>query len=213
MTVADALRCSICASALWLASVPLAGAAGDESGQDPDWPCEQALVPEVAAAVVWDGPPIDTVDQAWRGDPAVLALVERITPPQVTEAQAQQAVEAFVSGLVPADKDRALTVAFAGVLSTLNQDRRHLISGIKRYSRDQARRAESLGAELDEMVRLEQDASELGRQRLDALKRRLELEQRIFDEREKTMPFLCQRPVEVEQRLGFLARTLAAYLD
>lgn len=213
MIVADALRWSICASALWLAAVPLAGAAGDETGQDPDWPCEQALVPEVAAAVVWDGSAIDTADRSWRDDPAVLALVERITPPQVTEPQAQQAVEAFVSGLAPGDKDRTLTLAFAGVLETLNQDRRHLISGIKRYSRDQARRAEALGAELDEMVRLEQDGSESGRQRLDALKKRLELEQRIFDEREKTLPYLCQRPVEVEQRLGFLARALAAYLD
>jgi hypothetical protein len=201
------------ASVIGLAGASAAATAEGAAQEDPDWPCEQALVPEVSAAVVWDGPPADAFPQDWRHDPGVLALVERITQIQANEAQAQQAVQAFASALEPGDKDRMLTLAFAGVLETLNHDRRTLISGIKRYSRDQTRRAEALGKELDAMVRLEQDASESGQQQIDALKKRLELEQRIFDEREKTIPYLCMRPVSVEQRLGFLARTLAGYLD
>jgi len=203
----------LCAFAVGLAAASADGAAQGSSEQNPDWPCEQALVAEVSAAVVWDGPSIDALGQNWRDDPDVLALVELITEPQATEAQAQQAVDAFQSRMKPADKDRMLTLAFAGVLETLNHDRSRLISGINRYSRDQARRAQALGEELDEMIGLEQDTSESARQRLEALKKRLELEQRIFDEREQTIPYLCLRPVSVEQRLGFLARALAAYLD
>lgn len=199
--------------AMGLAAVCADGAAQGSTEQDPDWPCEQALVPEVAAAVVWDGPPVEGLQRDWRQEPDVRALVERITRPQAGEAQAQEAIDAFAAGLAPGDKDRKLTLAFAGVLETLNQDRGTLISGIKRYSRDQARRAEALGGELDAMVRLEQDTSDSGREQLEALKKRLELEQRIFDERERTIPYLCLRPVAVEQRLGFLARALAAYLD
>ena len=78
---------------------------------------------------------------------------------------------------------------------------------------DQARRAAALGDELDELVRLEKDSSAAAVQGRDALKKRLTLEERAFDEREKSLPFLCARPVVVEQRLGFLARTIAGHLD
>jgi len=201
------------AFAVGLAAASADAAAQGALEQDPDWPCEQALVPQVSAAVVWDGPPVDGLQGDWHAEPGVRALVEGVTRPQASEAEAQQAIDVFAAGLAPGDKDRMLTLAFAGVLETLNQDRGSLISGIKRYSRDQARRAQALGGELDELVRLEQDTSESARQELEALKKRLELEQRIFDEREQTIPYLCLRPVSVEQRLGFLARALAAYLD
>ncbi|MFZ0789753.1 MAG: hypothetical protein WAM94_09035, partial [Chromatiaceae bacterium] len=111
------------AFAVGLAAASADGAAQDSANQDPDWPCEQALVPQVSAAVVWDGPSIDALPQNWRDDPDVRGLVELITAPQATEAQAQQAVDAFAAGLPPGDKDRMLTLAFAGVLETLNQDR------------------------------------------------------------------------------------------
>jgi hypothetical protein len=106
-----------------------------------------------------------------------------------------------------------LTALFAGVLEVLNQDRAKLIDGIKRYSRDQQRRADALGEKLNDMVRLEQDDSDAARAELAELTRALELEQRVFDEREKFIGYLCARPIVVEQRLGFLARTIAGYLD
>ncbi len=198
---------SVCAAVLGLT------AGQGAAGPDTDWPCEQALVPEVPAAAVWDGPALDGIGSAWRDDPAVAALVQRIAGPRVTESEAERAIESFASGLESGSRDRMLALAFAGVLDTLNRDRNTLISGIKRYSRDQQRRAEVLGKELDEMVRLEQDPSESAAGQLAALSQRLELEQRMFDEREKTIPYLCTRPIAVEQRIGFLARTLAVYLD
>ena len=39
------------------------------AGEDPDWPCVQRLVPEIAPAVIWAGPPLDSVDGA-RASPA-----------------------------------------------------------------------------------------------------------------------------------------------
>ena len=34
------------------------------AGEDPDWPCVQRLVPEIAPAAIWAGPPLDSVDGA-----------------------------------------------------------------------------------------------------------------------------------------------------
>ena len=52
---------------------------------DPNWPCQQALVPEIAAATVWSGPPVEGIGD-WHADPAVAALVERAAPRSVSTA-------------------------------------------------------------------------------------------------------------------------------
>lgn len=106
-----------------------------------------------------------------------------------------------------------LALAFAGVLEVLNQDRATLIDGIKRYARDQSRRAEALGQQLDRMVQLEKDDSDAAALARQELKKQLTIEERAFDERERAIPFLCTRPVAVERRLGFLARTISGHLD
>jgi len=186
-------------------------APAQDVSQDPDWPCAQALVPQVAAAVIWSGAPVEGL--AWREVPSVVDLVGRITPPTTTEPAAAAAIAGFAAGLRPPDQERMLTLVFAGVLDVLNLDRRQLIDGIKRYSRDQSRRAAALGQELDQLVRLEQDPDPSAAPRRDELKQRLVLEERVFDEREKSLPFLCTRPVAVEQRLGFLARTIAELIE
>ena len=199
-----------------IALVCLQAVATATNGMGPSdayWPCEQVLVPEVSAAVIWDGPAIDEAKDTWRSLPRVAEVVERIASPQASAETAQAAIASFASELEPADKDRMLTALFAGVLEVMNQDRSKLIDGIERYSRDQQRRAEALGEKLDEMVRLEQDDSEAARQALDELMKALELGQRVFDERERFIQYLCARPIVVEQRLGFLARTIAGYLD
>ena len=38
------------------------------------------------------------------------------------------------------------------------------------------------------------------------------MEERIFDDRERSIRFLCLRPVAVEERLGVLARMIAGHL-
>jgi hypothetical protein len=180
---------------------------------DPDWPCEQILVPEVSAAVVWDGPAVDKLTENWRDLPELAALVQRLTDRNAFPQQSDAQIAGFAAAQPPAEKDQRLTLLFAGVLETLNEDRSHLISGIKRYSRDQERRAQALDRHLTEMVELERDSTEAATQRLSEMRRSIEIEQRAFDDREKSIMYLCTRPVVVEQRLGVLARTIAGYLD
>lgn len=180
-------------------------------GQDPDWPCAQVLVPEVSAAVVWAGPPVEGLD--WRADPEVAALVEQISDADTDLEEAERAVARFAEAQTGGQKDARLTLLFAGVLESLNKDRAHLIDGIKRYSRDQAHRAELIGQEIDDLVRLEQDGSEEAAAEAAELRKRMAVEERVFDARERSIQFLCQRPVAVEERLGTLARAIAAQMD
>lgn len=178
-----------------------------------DWPCEQALVPEVSAAVVWDGPSIEGLAEQWPADVEVAELVRRLTARRTGSAESEALVESFAAALPAADRDRRLTLLFAGVLQTLNADRAKLNNGILRYARDQQRRAEVLDRHLAEFIRLEADTSEEGRLRLVEERRRLDLEQRMFDDRERSIPFLCTRPRVVEQRIGELARAIAYHLE
>ncbi|MCP5304483.1 MAG: hypothetical protein H6953_03465 [Chromatiaceae bacterium] len=189
---------------------PLAGGADDER----DWPCEQALVPEIDAAVVWDGPDISGLSGQWAKDPQIATAVRRLTARRYERETAEAVVEAF-SATQPASegRDRQLSQLFAGVLEVMNDDRRRLIDGILRYARDQQRRAEVLGTHLAEIAELESDPSDAARTRLHDLQQQVTLEQRMFDDREHALPFLCTRPREVEQRVGELARMIAMHLQ
>ncbi len=185
----------------------------EETGQNPDWPCDQILVPEVPAAVVWAGPSIEGLETAWQQDAEIEALVKRFSSAGYDTDAADAEVAAFAGRQATADKDHKLTLLFAGVHQTLNEERDKQLEGIMRYSRGQAARADRLSEELDEMVRLQDDPSAEAKQRFSLMEKEMDLKQRIFDEREMFIQHLCTRPVVIEQKLGVLARTIAYYLD
>lgn len=177
------------------------------------WPCEQAYVSEVSAAVVWDGPSIDGMAEEWRKHPEITEMVSRLTSRRADPNGLEPAIEDFAKSQPVAERDHELTLLFAGVLQTLNADRRKLNNGILRYAEDQQRRAEKLDADLVEMVRLESDKSDKAHDALDTLRKRVDIEQRVFDDRERTIPYLCTRPRAVEQKLGDIARAISYQLQ
>jgi len=183
------------------------------NGENPDWPCEQILVPEVQPAVVWAGPSIAGLEQAWEQDEEVAALVHRFTSPDYDMDAADGEIADFAARQAPAQKDQRLTLLFAGVIQTLNDLRRKEHQSIMRYASGQAARANRLSEDIDEMVRLQEDGSAAAQERLALMQKEMELKQRMFDDREVFMQHLCTRPIIVEQKLGVLARTIAYYLD
>ena len=176
-----------------------------------DWPCQQALVPTVSATVVWAGPPVDGVENDWQQVAPVAELVDRLGRDRVTMEQAERDIEQFAGGLPKAEKDRLLTLLFAGVLETANTRRAELIAGIRKLTRQQQDLARQIDNGLTEIQRLSQEAD--GEAKAAALREKLNWGQRVFDQREKSLPHLCERPVLVEERLGELARAIAARLD
>ena len=62
--------------------------------EDPDWPCQQRLVPELTAAAYWNGLPLQGLGD-WRADPEVADLVRRLAPRRVTTQEGLSQIASF----------------------------------------------------------------------------------------------------------------------
>ncbi|MCP3869292.1 MAG: hypothetical protein GY703_14560 [Gammaproteobacteria bacterium] len=201
-------------SAFFLLSMLIVGGAGAGGADSPEhWPCTQVYVPSIPAVVVWAGPQVKETARYWQSFPEVSRLVSRLVAPGMSLSEAENEIARFAGGQLPVQKDRMLSLLFAGILERLNADRGRLMSGILSYSRGQDERAQQLGEVLDQIARLEGETSEAAQLQSAKLKESLSIGQRMFDDRESSIQYLCTRPIVVEQRLGSLARAIALHLD
>jgi hypothetical protein len=190
-----------------LALVRFAGSAG-AAGADPDWPCQQVLVPELSAGMLWSGPAIEPTGD-WRADPEIAALVRRIAP-RDTPVEAGQAAIAAFAGTLGADKARRVTLIFAGLLDEINIERGAVIERIK----DIGRRQRNLAGLVDRLT-AELDASPPGQAESSRaeLMQRWTFTSRTYAEVQRTMRYACEVPRTLDARLGAYAHTLAAALN
>jgi hypothetical protein len=172
----------------------------------PDWPCAQIKVPQLSVAAVWAGPPIDDAASAWAQDSTVRDLVARLAARRTPLDEAQKAISDF--GIGNADqRQQKGKLLFAGLFATLDRERSIVMNGIERFSRRQREFAASIRAETLELRNL-QDAAGHDPGKADELANRVEWDTRIFEERKKTIGYVCEVPVLIEQRLFALARTI-----
>lgn len=177
---------------------------------DPDWPCIQRKVPELSAASVWTGPPLEDALTRWRADAEIAALVEQLVARRMPLEEATAAVARFAQGLAPDAKAERLTLLFAGLFQTLDRERGEVIAGIERYGRKQKSMAEQIRAD---MTRAGDPAAAPADPAAAAeLQNRLAWETRIFNERRASLTFVCEVPTIIEQRLFELARAIAREL-
>lgn len=196
-----------------VAAALLAGrAALAAEAEDSDWPCIQRLVPQLSAGMVWVGPPIEEVGGAWRDRPGVHELVAKIAPLGTPVEKAQKAVQVFAETLGD-QKDAVLTLVFAGLFSTINQERNWIIEGIKKYARRQRALAEKISRKSRELDQLRKGGTPESEAKWQELKPQLDWDLRIFDERDRSLKFLCEQPVLLEQRLFLLAREIMANIE
>jgi hypothetical protein len=187
----------------------LAGAPGLAAEKDPDWPCIQRKVPTISAGQVWAGPPLEGVGESWREDAAVADLAHLLASRRTGEEEAARKIDAFASAAA-ADKDRRLTLLFAAVLSTINAERGQIIAGIGRYARRQRALAEKIGAQASELSRLpETDGTDEQIARREELLEIQAWDSRIFQERERSLTYVCELPVLLEKRAFALGREIA----
>jgi len=163
------------------------------NGQDPDWPCIQRKVSEISPVQVWSGPPLDAVDDAWRDDSALAELAGAIASRRTEMADAKEKIAGFAAA-AGADRNRQLTLLFAGVLATINAERSSIMAGIGRYARRQhglADKAASEAAELDRLPAEGGTEDEITRH--EAVSETQEWDTRIFRERERSLRYVCER--------------------
>jgi hypothetical protein len=86
------------------------------------------------------------------------------------------------------------------------------MQGIERYFRTQREFSDQIRSTILQLREL-QYRPDADRSRIDELTNRVEWDTRIFEERRKTMNFVCEVPVLIEQRLFALARAIQQLLE
>lgn len=195
---------SIVASAAALALVGTARSAPPRAA-DPDWPCQQILVPKLSAAAYWNGSPLERLGD-WRADPAVASLVRRLAPRRVTTQEGLSQIASFAQSLQ--DRTRRLALAFSGLLEETDRERSALIGQLKEVGRRQRELAELVARLAAELNAIPPDApGEAAAKRVD-LQQRHDFTMRNFEEIQRTIRYACEAPVALDARLGAWARAL-----
>lgn len=177
----------------------------------PDWPCQQAKVPEISLAAVWAGPPLGDAETKWKDDAKVSALAIKLAARRVPLEEAQKEITEFLSAAA-ADKANAGKLLFAGLFDTLNGQRASVMNGLERVMRKQREAAEKIR---DDTLKLQalQDATPPDQVKVDELGNQLVWETRIFEDRGRVVKFVCEVPTAIDQRLFALGRTIQQELD
>jgi hypothetical protein len=189
-----------------LALAPALGWAQDTKKDD--WPCVQVLQPELSIGAMWPGEDPTANGPSWRDDAVVAALVERVAPRRVSVDEAAAEIRRFAAGY-EGDRKVALTELFAGLFESINGERATIIRGIRRYNARQAglaKRMEDTTQALDGVDATSTDMAVA--QKRQQLETQLTWDQRVFEERERLLPAICDQPFVLERRLFSLSRTI-----
>jgi DNA polymerase III alpha subunit len=167
----------------------------------------QAKVPEVSVVAVWAGPPIDGIGETWKSDPKVRDLVTRLAARRTPLEDAQKAAEDFIAAS-GADKAETAKLLFAGLFQELNRQRTEVMDGIDRITAKEKELAEAIRADRAALSE-SQDSPTPDQQKINDLTGRLEWGTRIYEDRRKTIRYVCDVPTAIERRLFALGRAIA----
>jgi hypothetical protein len=180
--------------------------AAGRPGADTDWPCHQNKVVEFPLASVWDGPPVDTSSNAWRDDPVVAGLATQMSQRRVPIADVQTSVGRLFASAGPEAKAKLLQ-AFGAAFTDLTRQRSEIIIGLDRFGHKQRELADRIRAE-NETTNRDQPPSATA----DSPLQKLQWDLRVFDDRRRTVSYVCEAPQAVEARIGELVKIVRAVL-
>lgn len=209
---------SLCAAAALAQGSETPGAAGGNEQPAPvagtaDWPCEQPLRGEMSVGAMWQGPDPAAAQEEWHKTAAVVALVNEIAPRRVAQEDALANVRRFAAGYQGEERAKVLTQVFVGLFDTLSAERNQIVRGIKRFYRRQdalAKRMEEGWKMLGEIDPNTTDPA-LVEQRT-AIQQQIDWDSRVFDDRQRLLPVVCEQPRVIEQRVFALSRALQEQL-
>ncbi|MCP3388144.1 hypothetical protein NLM27_05045 [Bradyrhizobium sp. CCGB12] len=177
----------------------------------PDWPCTQAKVPEISLAAVWAGPPLDDIQNKWKDDAKVSALVAKLSARKTSVDEAEKSVKEFLAASA-SDKTANAKLLFAGLFDTLNAQRSQVMSGLERVSRKQREAADKIREETLALQAL-QGATPRDEAKVEAISNELIWKTRIFEDRHKVVRFVCEVPTTIDQRLFALGRVIQQEME
>lgn len=179
-----------------------------------DWPCVQVKVHTIDEVAVWDGPSVAEIKD-WFNDSAISDLVRKVVSRRTPLADAEKDVEAYAKSIPEAERDAKLASLFAGVLSTANNQRNSIMSGIERFQKRQVQNAKEIEKQGDEIAKLEENAPSdltIPTPEIDKARERYDWFARVFQERQSNIPIACELPTLIEQRVFALARAIRMHM-
>jgi hypothetical protein len=184
---------------------PLAQAAG-RAPTDLNWPCQQPKVATFPLASVWDGPPIDTQAVA-SDDPGIVGLAAQMSQRRVPIADVQAAIAKLSASAAP-DAKRQIKRAFVVAFDNLVRQRSDILSGLDRFGHKQREMAERIRAENEAAHQAETP----GLATNDAALQKLQWDLRVYDDRRRTVSYVCEAPQAIEARIGAIVKLVRAVL-
>ncbi len=198
-----------------LSVVAVAGAHAQDAAKadEKTWPCVQAKVMNLSPTAMWDGPAIEEIKDIYRDD-AVRKLVPFIVSRRVELTEVEKAIEDFAKAHPEDKRDEALTLLFAGAFDSANITRRSVVRGIERYQARQRARADQLQVKSTELTALRRDAGKSAEANKAAKQAQVKYDwdARVFEERQQNIPFACEIPVIIGQRVYALAQAIRAQM-
>jgi hypothetical protein len=176
----------------------------------PDWPCAQAKVPEISLVAVWGGPSLDDVQDRWKDDARISALVAKLAARRTPLEEAKKDIKEFLAGS-PA-KVTSGKLLFSGLFDILNAQRSSVMIGLERVTRKQREAAEKIRSDTIDLQGLE-SASPPDQSKIEELSNQLVWETRIFEDRRHVVKYVCEVPTEIDQRLFALGRTIQQEME
>jgi hypothetical protein len=168
-------------------------------------------VPEISLAAVWAGPPLDDVQNKWKGDAKLSELVARLAARRLPLEVAQKAATEYLTAAA-GDKANRGKLLFAGLFDTLNAQRSSIVDGLERVMRKQREAADKIRSDTLELQAL-QDAPTPDQVKVEEFCNRLIWETRIFEDRRRVVKFVCEVPTVIDQRLFALGRTIQQEME
>jgi hypothetical protein len=176
----------------------------------PDWPCAQAKVPEISVVAVWAGPSLDDVQGKWKEDATIHGLVTKLAARRTPLDEAERAIKE----LLAASSAKVATgkLLFSGLFDVLNGERSSVMMGLERVTRKQREAMEKIRADTIGLQEL-QSASPPDQSKIAALSNQLLWETRIVEDRRRVVKYVCEVPIEIDQRLFALGQAIQREMD
>lgn len=177
-------------------------AAAQPKPPDPDWPCQQLLVPTLSAGSYWDGPAVRTGDTSWRDDPKMTELVENVVNRDTPDSEAAADLTHYAASIPKSRRAAALTRLYGFIVDEANDERSQVIDRIDNLSR----RQQALSKTIDDINR--QIAALPATAPHEDLLGQRDFNIQTFQDAQHTVHYACEVPGMFDQRLGLAARTL-----
>jgi hypothetical protein len=208
---------------LLVAAIASPALAQPAQNADSDWPCAQRRTSTISPAAIWAGPDIAKAG-AWDDDREAAELAQKLASRRTPMSDVDGLLDEFTAK-AGAEKDLRLTRVFVGVLELINGERGRVVAGIVRYAQGQQKLAERVRQDGDAVADAREaeaekpgpkEAEKAGTKESDPLfaqggtdvENKLKWDKRIFEERSRSLTYVCETPTMLEQRAFELARRI-----